>query len=533
MADLSVSYPNSSVRQETGYGHSAGTRVLSASAVCLLMVFAILAGTRILGITNQSLWFDEGYTVVLASASSFPKFLQSFAGYTTSEHLQPLYYFLIYGWAKIAGVSDAALRLPSALFSAGSSIAAFAAMRFNRCASRRAAFVAAGFVALSSYSIYYAQEARPYAMLQCLSMLLLAAWLKLRFSPSTRRTIRRLNVAALACVSGLCALGSVLTGTLVLMLSFADLLISRDLRKWWRLWRYSALTGTLATTVCGLLLLFDSGASSGKDITLLRQPIWMNAIYTIYGILFGTTMPPPPELLRGSHKLAVLLQYWPVLLAAAGTVVVLGASVALLIRTARRRSAELSTLALTAVLYTATLLVAFAGLGHLNLLPRHAAGLFSLVVMLVGYSASLASSEWNHRTGLFWFALGCWVVLNLVSVYNYRYNSAFRKDDYRGAAQYLKGNAAPVFMPAGQPILMRRYGLPVNGATELYPSQLSSYIGHSSHQASSVTVVMNRYRGHRWQGDTSLESALASQYACTVQQQFSYLDIYQCQKKSP
>src|SRR5580698_7356971 len=88
-----------------------------------ILIFLFLCLTRIIGLTHQSLWFDEGYTFNLASSPDFSSFLKTFAGYTTSEHLQPVYYFFMFLWSRLAGTSDIALRLPSALFSAASCFA--------------------------------------------------------------------------------------------------------------------------------------------------------------------------------------------------------------------------------------------------------------------------------------------------------------------------------------------------------------------------------------------------------------------------
>src|SRR5580698_4035101 len=89
----------------------------------LAALFCLLSVSRLAGLTHQSLWYDEGYTVALGSSSSFHEFWLRFGNFTTSEHLQPLYYLLVFVWTRIAGVSDAALRVPSAAFSIGSGIA--------------------------------------------------------------------------------------------------------------------------------------------------------------------------------------------------------------------------------------------------------------------------------------------------------------------------------------------------------------------------------------------------------------------------
>jgi uncharacterized membrane protein len=213
-----------------------------AGLVCLLAV------SRFAGLTHQSLWYDEGYTVALGSASSFHEFWLRFGNFTTSEHLQPLYYLLMFLWSRVAGVSDAALRAPSAVFSIGSGIAACFVVNALAGGRRKLVLLAGTALVASSFSLYYAQEARPYALLQFLAFLLLAIFLRHRAadeeSPSSLASRIGFGITC-----GLCFLGSPFTTLLVLCLAASDLAVTQGWRRWLRFWALPALISVVSFLV--------------------------------------------------------------------------------------------------------------------------------------------------------------------------------------------------------------------------------------------------------------------------------------------
>lgn len=86
----------------------------AASAMLLLTVIAWVAGLalRIWAGRGLPLWIDETWTGMIASQPDW-------AGFWREAWLDvnpPLYYGLMAGWTKVAGLSDIALRLPSLLF---------------------------------------------------------------------------------------------------------------------------------------------------------------------------------------------------------------------------------------------------------------------------------------------------------------------------------------------------------------------------------------------------------------------------------
>ncbi len=130
---------------------------------------------------RQSFWNDEGNSARL-SERSLPLIISG----TASDIHPPLYYLLLRGWREMLGESEFALRALSA-FAGVAVVAATAAValtlgRGREAGDRRLPVLVAGlFAALNPALVYYAQEARMYALLAlwaALSTLLLVRLLR-------------------------------------------------------------------------------------------------------------------------------------------------------------------------------------------------------------------------------------------------------------------------------------------------------------------------------------------------------------------
>jgi hypothetical protein len=125
-----------------------------------LMLFILLLSTavRFHNLGAQSLWNDEGISFV-QSTRTLPDIISNSA----RDIHPPLYYVLLAGWRVLVGESEFALRALSALFSLIT--VAFAYALGKRLYGYIAGIAAALFVALNTFSIYYAQELRMYSLL--------------------------------------------------------------------------------------------------------------------------------------------------------------------------------------------------------------------------------------------------------------------------------------------------------------------------------------------------------------------------------
>lgn len=72
----------------------------------------IVMAERITLLHGLPLWFDETWTAVIATQNSWHGFWKE----AWLDCNAPLYYIIMLGWTKVAGVSDWALRIPSLLF---------------------------------------------------------------------------------------------------------------------------------------------------------------------------------------------------------------------------------------------------------------------------------------------------------------------------------------------------------------------------------------------------------------------------------
>ena len=116
---------------------------------------------RLTGLTAQSLWYDEGFSVHLAS--------QSWGQILTGElNLPPLYHVLLGVWIRIVGRSEFVVRYLSVC--AGLLIVALGGAFGTLTLGRRAGALTALMLAVSPIEIWYAQETRMYAMLGALSL---------------------------------------------------------------------------------------------------------------------------------------------------------------------------------------------------------------------------------------------------------------------------------------------------------------------------------------------------------------------------
>src|SRR5262249_47188302 len=134
--------------------------VRRATDLLLVGAIALVAlALRLHDLDAQGLWSDEGGSVRYASLP----IAQLIATISAEDPHPPLYYLLLALWMPVAGVSDFAVRLPSALFGTLTVAPVYALGR--RVGGRAAATIAALFAALNPLLVWYGQEARMYAPL--------------------------------------------------------------------------------------------------------------------------------------------------------------------------------------------------------------------------------------------------------------------------------------------------------------------------------------------------------------------------------
>jgi mannosyltransferase len=151
-----TSAPGTAVADSSRSSAEASTR----RALILALTLLTLAGAlfRLWRLGAKSLWLDEGATVALAR-TSWGHF--GWVWWHGEASLQTLYFLLMRVWIH-GGLSEAWLRLPSAMFGIASIPVAYIVAR--RLMTEIAAIAAAALLAFSPAHVYYSQEARGYAL---------------------------------------------------------------------------------------------------------------------------------------------------------------------------------------------------------------------------------------------------------------------------------------------------------------------------------------------------------------------------------
>lgn len=144
------------------------SRVVGSGLWLLLLVGLVGFGARAWHLGTQSIWEDEGISVLLAS-KALGDLLQSVI---EADIHPPLYYLALHYWMALAGSSEYAVRF---LSTAAGFLVVPALYQLARClltpARRRTgetifwpALVAAALATLSPFLVYYSQEARNYIL---------------------------------------------------------------------------------------------------------------------------------------------------------------------------------------------------------------------------------------------------------------------------------------------------------------------------------------------------------------------------------
>lgn len=139
---------------------AASSRVAFWLAVATVAVLAV--ALRLVTLSSRSLWTDEGYSFWFAS-QTLHTLWHDVPYYETHP---PFYYTLLHGWMRVAGTTEAALRMPSVIASVLTVVLLAVSGKLLRAGpdGDRVALLAAFLFAINKGSIEYAQQARPYAL---------------------------------------------------------------------------------------------------------------------------------------------------------------------------------------------------------------------------------------------------------------------------------------------------------------------------------------------------------------------------------
>lgn len=155
-------------------------RAIGVEGWILWALVVVAAAIRIATLTNQSFWTDEALTGY-ETRLPFGAMLHTV---TSVETTPPLYFVVIWVWAKLFGGGEVALRSLSAI--AGIAVVPIAYLSARELFSRRAGLLTAAFIAVNPMMVWFSQEARAYMLLTALTGASFLWFLRARRDPSRR-----------------------------------------------------------------------------------------------------------------------------------------------------------------------------------------------------------------------------------------------------------------------------------------------------------------------------------------------------------
>jgi len=136
---------------------SLKSKLITNKELWAILIISIIAfGLRLYRLGACDFWYDE-----IGSVSISKNFSHNWN--------PPVYFIILYYWVKLFGVSEFTLRFPSLVFSVISIPCLF--FLGKQIFNRRVGLYASLVMCLSSFHIWYAQEARPYSLSVLLSIL--------------------------------------------------------------------------------------------------------------------------------------------------------------------------------------------------------------------------------------------------------------------------------------------------------------------------------------------------------------------------
>jgi len=399
------------------------TRSRTAAILPIAAILFTAVGLRCLFLAKQSLWLDEFASWWFASGD-LSRALHSEA---TNP---PLYYALLHFWIQWFGTSEAALRSLNILPSVAS---VWVIYRLSeRLFSCRIALMAAGYAAVSTFQIYYAQEARCFSFLEL--FLLLAAW-TLWNALESEGFARALYYGAY----GLC-MTLALYSHFIAVFFFAGQGLFVLVRRMKQVPFYAAGAAVAVLAFSPwLLTLLDTAGGGGQSY---RHHLVLKLPQAYFSFIFGDSLIPLDNVAT-THISETLYSYLPVLAASTAVVIVLLPFCWLAWKRWGDRMLCIVTLATVPVLLAWVVSIKVVLFDERYLMPASA-------FLFIAFAAAIQEMfDWRREHGQSWQtsaafgALALGAILLAVSLYQYYFVERFGKDQWREAVAYLESAGGP------------------------------------------------------------------------------------------
>jgi len=498
-------------------------------------VITISIFSRFFLLQNQSLWFDEGWSLALSDATSLQENFYKIQNREAGDKYQTLYYLLLFLWRSLFGESEFAIRSLSALFGVASVIIVY--FTCLNIYGKKHAFWSSLILAVSSFSVFYSQDARPYSLL-----IFIAAFQIYFFSKSLNPEANNKIIfqVLFGIFSAIATFGSVLTLMFTSALYIAHAIVYRNFKEWLR-W---LIPSVIFSSPMLWFYLFSPAASdpTATAVTRTGLPIIQNIMFVIYGTLVGTSYAAPLEELRGDNKIKILLGYWPhLVIFFIVTTVIFTALIKSLLSQLKTRKHQRADYLFAWILVVSFLLnLVFALVTKINWLPRHSfylcLPLFILIpsAFLHNYQADTqGQSQLDVLSKFAKIATVFLVVMNIYSNFNYYLNPIYGKDDYRGAVEYLVKNrdaSAKSVLLLGQIRLFKYYGdsstlyIPQYILETVKGKNLGEKIQTATNNANTVFLIVNRE--FYWKLKDEFKKEMSELYTLEDEKNWRYVKIY-------
>jgi len=234
--------PNDPLDLRIDRDHSLGRSVVIGIAVCLLMLGVVFRAVA----AGDFLWLDEQHTAWVAQDD-----LAGVAGRAADGNQTPLYFYTVWAALKVGGLSSMSLRLPSLICGLAMMVGvSLFVYRKTNCGA--ALLLVAAFFLLDYDAVFYASEARPYALVQLLGVIQAAvffAWIS-SLCDGDRDGRGRLGGGIATAVLAAMIFYTHPTGMLLMV---AELIFAFAFCIWRRSFPWRSLVGT--AVLCGALIL--------------------------------------------------------------------------------------------------------------------------------------------------------------------------------------------------------------------------------------------------------------------------------------
>ncbi|MDI6807933.1 MAG: glycosyltransferase family 39 protein [Candidatus Eisenbacteria bacterium] len=383
---------------------------------------------RLYRISSQSIWVDEMLTLH-ASGITFPLHLIDIFDNVHGA----LHSVVLFLWTRIAGTSEFALRLPSAVFSVLSIFAIYRLLL--KLVGRETALVALTILVISPFHIWYGQEVRNYSMLIFFSTLSVDSFLSLLQEPGKGTFAKYVLFTFAAFLSNmsttfLLIVENILFFLLPRKLSFRNLVFANVFIALLLIpWIWGMIGRVEFHRLVRTAPYLESEMLRGETtFTPLAIP------YTFYNFSIGYTLGPSLRELHESVGFSAFRHYLPVLLAAA-----LGFSVASVAGIVSLRKRRRLLLALLLWILVPAVFVSFFAIKNFKPFnPRY------VMVAFPAYLALVAEGVRRIKPLFIRPILAVLIAATMgLSLWNYYQVPRHGKEDFRSAANKLKADFHP------------------------------------------------------------------------------------------